>query len=309
MKAYEMRLAATSALRSFYKRYNEVTNVDNLNHLLPSLFAVYTALNDDEEEIRKRGAMIAGKITGDCMTPPAAANSLRKYMTGRYSTSILFAQAATDRIFGHSYTSTGNVDEETSAANVRQKIESAFVVDDELFAVESQNLWIDQAGEAIKWSKAFGEIDTDIFKNDADALRSLTSYANIGLEILINILKEREDGAFGWSSKPEAFTACTRIICCVNTILTYLSSIGPSPEQSMKGHVLERQFEEMKVLLNTLLSEAPGKFFNEQLLLLLLGEEMLARTKFQKLLPERVSLIVDESPYLRGQRLRKKLIH
>jgi hypothetical protein len=304
MKAYEMRLAATSALQSFYKRFTH--EAANLDYLLPSLFAVYTALNDDEEEVRILGARVVAKITGDHMAPPAAADSLRKWMANRYRTSNLFAQAVTDRIFGSSYASTEDEGEETSAANVRKTIESSFVEDDELFAVESQNLWIDQAGEAMKWSKVFGELSPDIFQNDATALQWIVSYATIGLEILVHILKKREDGAFGWSSRPEAFTSCTRIICCANTILTYLGSVSPSVEKSIKGHVLEGDFEKMKALLNIFLSEAQGKSFNEQLLLLLLGEESLARTKLHELLLERVALMVDKSPYLRGQRLIRK---
>jgi hypothetical protein len=304
IQSFEMREAAALALKSFYSRPRS-GGLNDHDCLLSSLFALYTALNDDEEEIRILGASVVAVITEKALDPPAAADELLHWLTAQFNGSNLFAHIVAKRIIGSA--NMGLEDESnTPSFDVQAQIQESFSQDTELFAVESQNLWIDHHGEIIRWVQVLGKLQIDVLQQSNGPLKNIISYAVKGLETLNATLKERHDGAFGWSSKPEAFTSCTGVICCVNIVLTHLNSLGPSLEEAIAGHIMRSDFEEMKALLDTFLLEAHRKSFNEQLFMLLIGKNTLEKTQLQELLPERVSLIVDASPYLGGQRVCRK---
>ncbi|EPE28716.1 ARM repeat-containing protein [Glarea lozoyensis ATCC 20868] len=303
-KSYEMREAATSALMSFYSRPRSIA-LHGHDCLLPSLFALYNALNDDEEEIRMLAASVVAAITEKALVPPAAADELVNWLTAHFNDSNLFGRIVANRIIGSANLGLGD-ESNTSSVEVRAQIEKSFAQDTELFAVESQNLWIDHHGETLRWAQVLGKLRIDVLKQRNSSLKKIVSYAVKGLETLNTTLKTRHDGAFGWSSKPEAFTSCTRVICCVNITLTHLNSLGPSLDEAIAAHVLRSDLEEMKILLDTFLYEAHRNSFNDQLLMLLVRNDTLEKKQLQELLPERVSLIVNASPYLGGQRVRRK---
>lgn len=89
--------------------------------------------------------------------------------------------------------------------------------DTALFAEERQNLYIDEAQEAGVWQEVMLSIDRSAI--DSTMLAELARWAAEGLDALIEVAEEEDDGPLGWTSKPDVFTFGVRVLLAAQALL------------------------------------------------------------------------------------------
>ncbi|KAG9237179.1 putative death-receptor fusion protein-domain-containing protein [Amylocarpus encephaloides] len=308
---FELRLAAVKALRSFYRR-SSWKKYSGQDCLLPSLFGIYTALNDDEDDIRKIGAESMAAITNNYSAPPAAAEYLIEWLERKYAHSPTFAHNVLQRMMGSTTTLVYDSSASIPRRNAVLDIENSMVQDNSLFAQESSNLWLDPQNDARIWSKVFCDLPKDtLFPPNHSSpydtpLGRAAGFSQEGLERFVHMIEDRRDGPAGWMSKPATFTVCARIICCSNAILAHLcTAYGMSLRESIHSHPLTASLSFIGIHLKRLIIQGQGDNVHQQLLLLLLGPSSLSMTKLDTLLPERIHNILGKFSYLRGSQARR----
>lgn len=94
--------------------------------------------------------------------------------------------------------------------------------DDSLFAVEEQNLFVDEVRETNRWVDVFQrlqwgrstEMDARGEDEDEDSvlIKQLVTWVRDGLLYLGALAGEKKDGPLGWASDPAVFAICTRLV-------------------------------------------------------------------------------------------------
>ena len=139
--------------------------------------------------------------------PIEAADSLLAWLAQNFTNSRAFQRIVASRIAGASSTAAAPAAEWRSAD---AQLRAALEVDDSLFAVEEQNLFVDEVREAERWLAALRVLDWD----PADeCLASLDRWVAGGLRRIAQLM-DQEDGPLGWASKPAVFAICARVIHC-----------------------------------------------------------------------------------------------
>ncbi|KJZ78987.1 hypothetical protein HIM_01760 [Hirsutella minnesotensis 3608] len=93
-------------------------------------------------------------------------------------------------------------------ASAADQLAEALTVDDSLFVVEEQNLFVDEVRETELWAGAFCGLQ---WSAGDDTLVRLDAWVRGGVARL-GQLAEREDGPLGWTSDPRVFAICTRLV-------------------------------------------------------------------------------------------------
>jgi len=177
---------------------------------MPSLLALYNALNDDDDDIRKVGADAASQILGSHQAPPAASAKLLQWLHQKFSRTEAFRTAMMSRIVNINWPTTDKLEP------AEQQLAVAMLDDDSLFVEEEQNLYVDEVREAIAWTSLL--VATEGSLPDEQESK-MSSWALEGLYTLTR-LAETEDGPFGWSSKPKVFAICIKIIRAAKALIT-----------------------------------------------------------------------------------------
>lgn len=132
--------------------------------------------------------------------PLEAANRLLGFLATAFKSSAQFREAVVARLVG-------SRQRWTPAA---EQIDAALKVDDSLFAVEEQNLFIDEIREVRRWISVLEALEL----NASDpSLLQLDSWLQGGLDRL-RLLFVQEDGPLGWASTPQAFAVASAVILC-----------------------------------------------------------------------------------------------
>ncbi|KAG6315225.1 hypothetical protein E4U22_008050 [Claviceps purpurea] len=92
--------------------------------------------------------------------------------------------------------------------------------DDSLFAVEEQNLFVDEVRETNRWVDVFQHLqwdrstEKDAHGADEDSvlIEQLVTWVRDGLLYLGALAGEKKDGPLGWASDPAVFAICTRLV-------------------------------------------------------------------------------------------------
>lgn len=165
---------------------------------------LYDTLNDDDDEVREAGSAAAKSILGQNLVPLEASNRLLQWLVQHFSTSAELKVIAANRIAGYRH------DQAWSSPGAR--LAAALRSDDSLFAVEEQNLFIDEVREAERWATVFENLQWDGGKpEDGEMLRKLDGWLFDGLAQMQQLV-EQEDGPLGWASNPSVFAICTSIV-------------------------------------------------------------------------------------------------
>lgn len=165
---------------------------------------LYDTLNDDDDEVREAGSVAAKSILGQNLVPLEASNRLLQWLIQHFSTSADLKAITASRVAGHRHDQLWNSPGAQLAAALRS--------DDSLFAVEEQNLFIDEVREANRWATVFQNLKWDGGKSeDGEVLRKLDEWLLDGLAQMQQLL-EQEDGPLGWASNPSVFAICTSIL-------------------------------------------------------------------------------------------------
>lgn len=180
---------------------------------LPWLLALYDYLNDDDEEVRDIAASAATPILGKPVVAIEASVRLLSWLTQQYGNTEEFHTHVACRMVGHSAVSA--LVEDTEPENwtpAETQLAKAMRFDDSLFAIEEQNLYIDEVREALRWKTVFPAL---AYAEDNAALKALVGWTATGLQTLGKIAEEQgDDGVLGWTSKPEVFAICSRVVVC-----------------------------------------------------------------------------------------------
>ncbi|RYP58547.1 hypothetical protein DL769_008921 [Monosporascus sp. CRB-8-3] len=245
-RTFDTRMAAVAALRSFSEAVPPSADVnadpDVERAHLPWLLALYDALNDDDEEVREAAARAAAPVLGGRpMASIEAAARLLAWLRGRYGSDAGFRAHAAGRVIGHVAYVPGL--EEGAWVPAEQQLRAAMRFDGALFAVEEQNQYVDEVREAYRWRDALfpppsSSSSSSAGSNAAAApeLRALAAWTLAGLRTLTRLLRsggvgdeteagagagaeaptttprDGDDGPLGWTSKPQVFAICARIL-------------------------------------------------------------------------------------------------
>lgn len=216
MQDFETRFAAAKAINSLYGNRHFGNAVVGDECALPSLFALYDSLNDDDDEIRDLSAQTASALLKKSLLPLAASRELAAYLKQKYPNSTLFAENVVCRMTGNPITYAFKYELEglplqTAAVHFSKALKN----DDSLFVEEEQNLFVDEVREVKVWSELVCEKSSYI----------LEGWVREGLKSL-NELLEKEDGPLGWMSKAATFAVCMRILVTAKAILRVGSAAG-----------------------------------------------------------------------------------
>ncbi|KAG5970089.1 hypothetical protein E4U58_000744 [Claviceps cyperi] len=223
-KTFDTRLAASLSLRSFFAATHSLPlSQDHLTALL----ALYDALNDDDDQVRETAAEAAQfLLLSHALVPLEAANRLLRFLTENFGQSPLFKVIVVDRLVGHF-----GICAAPAAATTHQmrprvwepakaQLERVLRFDDSLFAVEEQNLFVDEVRETKRWVDVFQclqwdcstEKDTHGENEDSVLIEQLVTWIRDGLLYLGALAKEKKDEPLGWASDPAVFAICTRLV-------------------------------------------------------------------------------------------------
>jgi hypothetical protein len=168
-------------------------------------------MNDDDDEVRDVAAAATEPILGKSLIPLAASDGLLKWLACEFGHLPHFQTAVANRLVGHGNAST-KISPNIPAAwvSAETQLAAAMHFDDSLFVIEEQNLFVDEVRETKRWISAFKSIS---FQPDTPVFVALKHWVVGGLDIL-ETLSKQDDGPIGWSSKPEVFAICMRIVHC-----------------------------------------------------------------------------------------------
>ena len=193
----DTRMSSVLSLRSFF---SALPSLQAPVFLVP-LIALYDALNDDDEAIRGLAAAACAPILGSIFAPISAAPALLGFISEKYGNNSEFKAITLNRVVGDN--SLQAHDWLSARTQLREKIPA----DLSLFLVEEPNLFIDEVREAQRWTGVFGRLSY----TSAD-LAALREWILEGLDALVEMCVEEEDGPLGWTSKPQVFAICSSIV-------------------------------------------------------------------------------------------------
>lgn len=213
LQVFDTRLAAAESFCSFFRVVGpNCTSVA----FLPILVALYDTLNDDDEEVRDLGSVAFKHVTGVALVPIEAASRLLHWLALSFGNEPEFHSIIASRIIGHAAIS-GRIS--TAAASAQwtpasTQLTAALQFDDSLFAVEEQNLFVDEVRETKRWVEMSDSISWTggVLQDGGGILARLSEWVSDGLAKLQSVVTENEDGPLGWASDAHVFAIATRII-------------------------------------------------------------------------------------------------
>ena len=229
------REAAALALSRMQHLWLFLSKHENSSLACTAYPTIYDLLNDDDEDLRLLAARITSRILRSTATsraaqqrqthcePITAIKHLLTHMLSHLQHSRSFAREAFKRAF--------NVEE-----TVVDQLHTFSQPDTALFAQEKQNLYIDPAREVRAWSQVL--LRLPVTTRPKYWIRDVTGWVDEGLYTLTSQLRKGNNGALGWSSKPETFVLGLQVIYGVEVLFAYLEKGGKLPMEG--SEVLRR---------------------------------------------------------------------
>lgn len=208
IQSFDTRVAGIQAILSFTRNKPlDATQPANI----PWLLALYDHLNDDDEEIREIAASATTPILGKPVVSIEASVRLLAWLVRHHGSTEELRTHAACRMIGHPAISARvNNAELQKLTPAETQLSKAMRFDASLFAVEEQNMYVDEVREALRWRSAFQSLS---YPRDDAALKALVDWTIAGLRTLSKVAGERgDDGVLGWTSKPEVFAICSRVV-------------------------------------------------------------------------------------------------
>ncbi|KAI1169980.1 putative death-receptor fusion protein-domain-containing protein [Nemania sp. FL0916] len=237
-RTFDTRIAAAEAIRSLSSNtrfpagdpHNESPQIHRSH--LPWLLALYDALMDDDVDIREAAAEAASSILGLALVPVEAGARLLRWLAAYFGYESDFLVHLVGRMVGHNFGSTcfvaTHATEEHPAredgldwVSAKTQLAEAMRFDDSLFVVEEHNQYTDEVREAKRWTNAFLSLELSKPERVRHAAHeALAEWTKAGLRALTEIIQSRSvidgDGPLGWTSKPEVFAICARVLICAS---------------------------------------------------------------------------------------------
>lgn len=241
---FDMRMAAASAIRSFAGAVRSAAGGDAA--YLPFLLALYNTLIDDDDEIRDVGAAATALITSthpharspQPLVAVDAADALLSWLVEHFGHTHEFRAYVACRLVGDPLIALDiGVQDLTAWTPPEQLFAEALEVDESLFAVEEQNLFIDEVRETQRWAGVFEALPRDYDQTEGgsgaarkvlimdSSLDALKGWVEKALDALVVQVKH-DDGPLGWASRADAFALCHRVLVCGKVAAELLGEEG-----------------------------------------------------------------------------------
>lgn len=217
---------------------------------LPWLLALYDALTDDDVEVREAAAHAARPLLGFALVPVEAGARLLRWLAARFGHEPDFVKHVMGRMVGHNFGSTFFIPSHTAEgrptgvaelgwASAERQLTEALRFDDSLFVIEEHNQYIDEVREAKRWADVLLSSYNSVSSSARqDASKVLAEWTLAGLHTLTRIAEAEAavagDGPLGWTSKPQVFAICARILISACTI-TKLNGYYDGVSKQRKG--------------------------------------------------------------------------
>ncbi|GAP87413.1 putative heat repeat protein [Rosellinia necatrix] len=245
---FDTRMASVEAINSVSTivefRHDAANNIVPQIHAahLPWLLALYDALTDDDVEIRETAAKSASSILGSALVPVEAGARLLRWLAAHFRREPDFLIHTAGRMVGHNFGATSFVATHTTEGDFTRvgglgwvpaeiQLAEAMRFDDSLFVIEEHNQYIDEVREAKRWADVFSSLDLPGSRDAHDSANgALAGWTLAGLRALTDIVQSDStadgDGPLGWTSKPQVFAICARILICASTLVKVGSPHG-----------------------------------------------------------------------------------
>ncbi|KAI1437764.1 putative death-receptor fusion protein-domain-containing protein [Xylaria sp. CBS 124048] len=232
-RTFDTRIAAVEAINSLsitvqFSSDDSESGVSQIHPAhLPWLLALYDALTDDDVEVREAAAEAASPILGRDLVPVEAAARLSCWLATHFAHEYSFLAHVVGRMVGHDFSCASFVSIYVQSGAVGQdwmpakaQLEEAMRFDNSLFVVEEHNQYIDEVREAKRWRDVFLSLDSS---RGVSANEALAKWTLAGLRTLTQIVQSESanasDGPLGWTSKPQVFAICARILTCASALV------------------------------------------------------------------------------------------
>lgn len=259
---FDTRMAAACALLYFANGIRLIRTEDDAHRpdssdssfgsdasFLPFLLALYATLIDDDEEIREVGAIAAAQVMSSSVPkripPPSAlvavdaADALLSWLGAHFGQTHEFRAYVACRLVGSPLVTIDiGVQDLQSWSPPDAQFAEALRVDESLFAVEEQNLFVDEVRETERWAAMFRDLLWDVDEiEDApggvrrvlimdSSLSELRKWTEGALRVLAAQTAQHDDGPLGWASSPAAYELCHRVLVCGKVLSELLGGAG-----------------------------------------------------------------------------------
>ncbi|KAI1821781.1 hypothetical protein F4861DRAFT_517444 [Xylaria intraflava] len=240
-RTFDTRIAAVEAIASLSTivRFPNSGSEGSISQTNPAhiswLLALYDALTDDDVEVREAAAEAASPILGCELVAVEAGARLLRWLAAHFGHEPDFLAHVVGRMVGHNFGSNSFVitraTEESRNevvgldwASAEAQLEEAMRFDGSLFVVEEHNQYIDEVREVKQWTDVFSFLNPSIIAGVwAHANNVLAKWTLAGLRTLTRIAQTEHavagDGPLGWTSKPQVFAICARILTCASVLV------------------------------------------------------------------------------------------
>ena len=187
---------------------------------------LYDILNDDDEDIREKGARIASWTLSSnihpspivspsmSLSPAAVRLQMLEFLKLNYTDSSALFQEGLSRLLGIDRRK-GSIPELLVPAKIL--LEDSMKDETSLFAEERQNMYIDIVQEVESWAHLIYALDSKAVSG-CMALSSVQEWAIDGLAALAAAGERCVDGPLGWTSNPQVFALGVRIFLSIGVI-------------------------------------------------------------------------------------------
>ncbi|KAI0506793.1 putative death-receptor fusion protein-domain-containing protein [Xylaria bambusicola] len=272
-RTFDTRIAAVAAINSLsyivrFSKEDPETNVSGMSPAhLPWILALYDALTDDDVEVREAAAEAASPLLGSPLVPAEAGARLLRWLAEHFGHEPDFLMHVAGRMVGHNFGCTSFVTPRAptgsstevngvSWVSAKEQLTEAMRFDDALFVIEEHNQYIDEVREATRWTDVFLTSSSYGAKEAfSDASKALGEWTLESLRTLIEIAQSESaaggDGPLGWTSKPQVFAICARILLCASALAkvkntqTKVDGQEPNEGQGDEGKLYENVAEEL----------------------------------------------------------------
>ena len=230
------RLAAVHSIEGFLDALLDLSSEKATSAALLGVYiALWDALVDDDEEVRDPAARLASKLLSQSlslnrnekpqhlsMSPASVRPKLMEFIKSQDIWANHLCQEAVLRLSETSASQrlSSGTSSEAITSCIRpfsEMMSEARTPDTALFVEEKQNLYIDEVEEARCWANVLS-----ISENAEIAtatISTLSTWTLDGLVHLARVIAGEEDGALGWTSKPEVYTLGMRIISAAKVLI------------------------------------------------------------------------------------------
>lgn len=258
-KTFDARFAAAESFCSFF---TVIGGQCTAPAFLPLLLALYDTLNDDDEEVRDLGSAAFQHIAGVALVPIEAASRLLQWLATTFGQLPQFRAVLASRIVGDASLTAAAATAATAAAALEswtpaaEQLTAALQFDDSLFAVEEQNLFVDEVRETKRWVAVFESVSWDGENGGGVGvvLAALDRWVRGGVGKMRQVVRGQEDGPLGWASDAKVFAIATRIL---HGFLVLVKSGSASDElvaevARLKQEALEKNNAVSRLLMDAL---------------------------------------------------------